>query len=180
MSYQASQLVAKLRRVLEVAARSAEASSDDPLVLAEFVESRRFEEFAYRYRGPDGTIQDGYTSAPKIKKYVDFLAEELGALDKQLRPISTVGSLETNHAADLAKSRLAQIGAGVTAIKDAGLTILQDDQPTLPTVDRIYRALSPDVALWRFRWLLALYASGQSSLVDLVQRPLVLPRRYKL
>lgn len=180
MSYQASQLVDKLRRVLDVAKNSDRVLPEDALALAESIDVAHFPEFVYRYRGPRGVVQDGYASAATIKRYVDFLSEELHLLDKNLRPVSTVDSLEGNYAADLAKSRLAEVGAGVTAIKDHALAILQDDKATLPTVTQIYRALSPEVALWRFRWLLALYTLGESSLVKLIQRPLVLPRRYGL
>jgi hypothetical protein len=151
---------------------------EDSLSLADLVEGRRFEEFAYRYRGPNGTVQEGFTSAGKIKRYVDFLVEELHVLDSQLRPVPAIGTLDENRTADLAKARLATLGVGVTAVRDEGRRILRDENPTLPTPERIYRALGPDVSMWRFRWLLTLYTSGETALVRVVQRQLVLPRSY--
>lgn len=180
MLYYSIQLATKLQRILRDALEASDVS--DINQLAQMIAEKKHQEFSYLRRSGTEIVQE-FTSGGTIRKYVQFLID-LGMLNDELQ-LQTETSLVTQEEelalafADRAHEMLEENGASSKIIQQKTLSILQDGEPRLPTMQMLHRSLSTGLSLSKFRWLIYLYLLNEAALIQYWQTPLLLPKDYK-
>ena len=181
MKFHAQQLGIRLISIIQFA-KSSTIEDINIDKLAEEIADFQRDEFSYYYRANSGEIIKGYFSPSTISKYIRF-AQFLGDLNENLRSEITEVELTDdekmfNHFSDMAKDILSENGIEINEIISVSEGLLKNDSGDLPTLEDIYESVSPDLAKWKFKWLVYLYTLGESSLLRFVLTPLLLSRKY--